>query len=64
MDTPCPRPSPRPRRNTAVRKFVTIAQRFRTGEQMQKLIAIKFFTKAELREGLKRYIHINYIESR
>jgi|SRR6185503_2474184 len=45
-----------------VQKFIACAKHFRTSEQMQKLQAINFFTKAEIRDGLKRYIHLKYIE--
>lgn len=48
--------------NTSVRRFIDAAKTFRSGDQMQELIRQEFFTKAELRDGLKRYIHLNYIE--
>jgi hypothetical protein len=47
----------------AVRKFIEVARSFRSG-QMAQLQAppTPFFTKAEVREGIKRMIHIKYIE--
>lgn len=46
----------------AVKKFVAAAKSYRTDEQMQKLQRVNFFSKRELREGLKRIIHLRYIE--
>lgn len=45
----------------AVRKFIDAAKIFRIG-QMAELQRTNFFTKKEVREGLKRYIHCKYIE--
>lgn len=46
----------------AVRKFIEAAKSFRTNDQMQVLQQTNFFTKKEIREGLKRCIHLKYIE--
>lgn len=45
-----------------MKKFIEAAKAFRTCEQMQRLQAVGLFTKHDLREGLKRYIHLTYIE--
>lgn len=45
-----------------MKKFIETAKAFRTCDQMQQLQALNFFTKKELREGLKRMIHCKWIE--
>jgi hypothetical protein len=49
--------------SAGVRKFLLSARGYlRSSHQMKYLIKKGFFSKRELREGLKRWIHLNYIE--
>jgi hypothetical protein len=48
-------------KTTGMRKFIEAARTFRTG-QMKELRDKKFFSPAEVRDGLKRYIHLKHIE--
>jgi hypothetical protein len=45
-----------------VQKFIEVAKSFRMSEQMQQLQRVNFFTKKEIRDGVKRMIHCKYIE--
>lgn len=46
-----------------MKKFIECAKSYRMDDQMQKLNALNFFTKKELREGLKRKIHLTYFDN-
>jgi hypothetical protein len=46
----------------SVKRFIQASKSFKSSDQMQTLIRTHFFSKKDLREGLKRWIHIQYID--